>query len=112
MLALSVHFRFHLDLPKLSLIPSLTNIAIVIFNHFMWLSYFFKNNHPLWEVVSFYFFIIWAAPISIAISYSTSEVLPGLCNNNDFIFYTLYNYNFNFTLYIYVYLCPFYPHIP
>lgn len=78
-MALALHYRLQQDLPKLPLVPVLVNGAVVCLNHLMWLAYFFRNDHPLWEVVSFYFFIVWAAPVSIAISYSTSELLPGFC---------------------------------
>ena len=78
--ALALHYRLHLDLPKIPFVPAVINVIVNFVNHFMWLSYFIKNNnHPLWEVISFYFFIIWAVPISIAICYSTSELLPGFC---------------------------------
>ena len=77
---LALHYRLHLDLPKIPLEPAVTNLVAVLINHFVWLTYFFRNDHPLLEVFSFYFLIVWAAPLSIAISYSTSEVLPGFCN--------------------------------
>lgn len=76
---LALHYRLHLDLPKIPLVPAVVTIALTFVNHFIWLSYFFKNHHPLWEVITFYFFIVWTVPISIAISYSTSELLPGFC---------------------------------
>lgn len=82
LLVLALHFRFHLNLPQVFFIPSVVNLVAVLFNHFMWLSYFYRNYHPVWEIASFYFFIVWSVPLFIVINYSTTEVLPSFCKLN------------------------------
>jgi hypothetical protein len=92
-LALALHYRLHLDLPKLHLVPSVVNGAVVILNHFMWFGYFFRNDHGLFAVISFYSFMVWAVPISIVISYSTSELLPGFCKNPKHLLFFIFSHN-------------------
>lgn len=58
---------------------ALANSIVLLLNHFMWFSYFIQSGHNMFEVIAFYLFMVWAVPLAIVISYSSSEVLPGLC---------------------------------